>query len=342
MKNQTKQRKKGSDRKNRCILLSALAAVLLAAALILATGCGNSSLDTGKIRFGTAGKGAVYNSFGRVFAGILTDEYNGLTIDVKNTEGSAANLRLLSGGYLNLAISQADIMNDAYNGVNSYQGKTQLRGYSAIATLYTEVCQIVVRADSGIKSINDLTGKTVIIGEAESGTALNARQILTAYGLTGSVVKEKQLDYQEAIEQLKSKKIDAIFCTAGIQTEFLENLAKSTKIRFLSIDEQQRGNLKKINTSYIDKTIPAGTYTGQDKAVKTLGVKSVLLASNKLSTHDVKMITGALFNNKKTLQASLPIDLELNPKAAVSGIKIPFHMGAAVYYKEHGIHVRTK
>jgi len=337
-----KRQQTGSGRKTRRFLLLALAASLLAAALILATGCGNSSLDTGKIRFGTAGKGAVYNSFGRVFAGILTDEYSGLTIDVKNTEGSAANLRLLSGGYLNLAISQADIMNDAYNSINSYKGKSSLRGYSAIAAPYTEICQIVVRADSGIRSINDLTGKTVIVGEAESGTALNAKQILTAYGLTGSVVKEKQLDYQQATDELKSRKIDAVFCTAGIRTEFLENLAKSTKIRFLSIDAQQRSNLKKINRSYVDKTIPAGTYTGQNKPVRTLGVKSVLLASNKLSTHDVKLITGALFSNTKTLQASLPIDLELNPKAAVAGVRIPFHMGAAVYYKEHGIHVRTK
>lgn len=341
MKHLIKQLKPGSGRASRRILLPALIAVLLTAALILGTGCGNRTLDTGKIRFGTAGKGAVYDTFGRAFAGILTDENSGLTVDVKNTEGSAANLRLLSGGYLKLAISQADMISDAYNGVNSYKG-SRLRGYSAIAAPYTEVCQIVVRADSDIRSVSDLSGKTVSIGEAESGTLLNARQILYAYGLNGSVVKEKELNYQQAENQLKTRKIDALFCTSGVRTEFLEDLAKSTKIRFLPVDARQRANLKKTNHSFVDKTIPAGTYTGQDKAVQTLGVKSVLLASDKLSAHDVRSITGTLFGKTKALSASVPIALELDPKEAVKGVRIPFHKGAAAWYKEHGITVRTE
>ena len=72
-------------------------------------------------------------------------------------------------------------------------------------------------------------------------------------------------------------------------------------------------------------------------AYPVVGVKAVLLASDKLSEKKVKEITEILFENKAELQYILPTDISLDESQATEGITIPFHDGAAVYYEEHGI-----
>ena len=94
--------------------------------------------------------------------------------------------------------------------------------------------------------------------------------------------------------------------------------------------------------SYIRHTIPANTYTGQDKEVTTIGVKSILLASDDLSEDTVNLITKTLFEHNKDLQYATSLNLVLNETSATKDITLPFHKGAASYYKEKKITVSTK
>ena len=167
-------------------------------------------------------------------------------------------------------------------------------------------------------------------------------QILSAYGLNEKLVDEVNLDYTNAAKKLKSGDIDALFCTAGVQTTVINELAKQRQIRFISLDQKGIDRLKKSYKFYTEYSIPANTYTNQTQAVKTVGVKAVLLASDKLSEDTVKEITKILFENEQKIQYALPVDISLDEKTAVEGITIPFHDGAAAYYKQHGITVNTE
>ena len=95
-----------------------LAGVLLFIAVLILAFYGRSDRA---MRFGTAGIGGVYYNFGQEFGDFLSDE--GLKIDVKETAGSAANLRLLSGGFIQIAIAQTDVLNDAWTGTEMFDGK---------------------------------------------------------------------------------------------------------------------------------------------------------------------------------------------------------------------------
>ena len=218
-----------------------------------------------------------------------------------------------------------------------FENDRSIRDIPLSEGLYTEACQIVVRADSDIRSVEDLQGKTVSVGEEESGTEKNAEQILAAYGLSERLVTEVNLDYTDAVEQLKKKEIDAMFCTAGAYTTVIGELAKQCEIRFIDLDEKGIDKLMKSYDFYTECEIPENTYVGQTEAVRTVGVKAVLLASDKLSEKKVKEITEILFENKAELQYILPTDISLDESQATEGITIPFHDGAAVYYEEHGI-----
>ena len=122
------------------------------------TGC-NVRQDT--IRFGAAGVGGGYYAFATAYTQLANAEDAKMKFNIKSTAGSMANLRLLSEGYVDVAIAQADLATAAYYGTDE-KGESY-QGYRVLAGLYTEACQIVVRKDSGIKSLDDLQGKTVSI-----------------------------------------------------------------------------------------------------------------------------------------------------------------------------------
>lgn len=311
-------------------------AILLS--LIFVVSLCSCSSDDDKIRFGAAGIGGIYNETVTSIRQ-LADESGKLKIEQKTTAGSAANVRLLSQGYLDAAIAQSDIVSDAYNGENNFEKSGAYKGYNALASLYTEACHIVVRKDSNINSVDDLLGKTVNIGEKESGSELNAKQILASYGLNSKMVKEVNLDYAEAAKKLENKEIDCLFVTVGMNATIVDELAKQCDIKLLEIDNATSNKLKSAY-SYIDCKIPKNTYNGQNTDINTIGIKSVILVSDKLSNDKVKELAKLIFNNAKEIQLTVSADIDITEENAVKGINIPFHKGAIEYYKEKGISVK--
>ena len=309
--------------------------LLLSLCLLLFSGC-NTSDKT--IRFGAADVGGMYYSLASSFSALASKDNDNYRFEVKNTSGSLANLRLLSSGYIDLGIAQADLIEDACNGTGDFDG-TSYDNFSAVAGLYTEACQIVVRADSGIASIDDLMDKTVSIGAEESGTKRNAEEILQTAGLTGNLVKTVTLDYTQAASELNSGEIDAFFCTAGITTTVIQELSGKCDIRLLPVDGKYRTRLLKAYPFFCEYTIPAGTYTGQDTDIETLGVQAVLLASDNLSETTVKDLTAFLFDHADDFSYSTPLDFAPSVPSAAAGTGLKLHPGAASYYASQGITV---
>lgn len=303
--------------------------ILLCVMLFALSGC---RISGNTIRFGAANIGGMYYSFANTFTELASETTSAYNFEVRTTAGSTANLRLLSDNYIELGIAQADLIYDAY------QKNSNLR---AIAGLYTEACQLVVRADSDIKSLDDLSGHTVSIGAEESGTERNASEILEFAGMPSSIVKTKNLDYIDAAHQLETGDIDAFFCTAGLTTTIIEELSRECEIRLISIDDSVIDKMLSTSDAYSRYSIPAGTYKGQDEEVSTIGVTSVLVTSDSMSSDIIKQMTAMLFENAKELQYSTSLDLHLNEKFAITNIPIPFHEGAVEYYEDNGLDVNA-
>ena len=303
---------------------------------LLLTACSAEKIVE-RLRFGVAAEGGVYHEFGTLYAALENETSNG-TIEVRTTAGSAANLRLLMGDYLQLGIAQADLAQDASSRTGIFAGEEEEGGFSAVAALYTEACQVVVRADSDIKSVEDLQGKIVSVGAEESGSEQNARQILLAYGLNEKLVDMVNLNYEDAEAQLKAGRLDAMFITAGTPSPVLTQLAEECGIRLLKIDGNAAERLKETCSAYRTVTIPAGTYAGQDEEVQTVGVKAVLLASDSVPKKQVQQLTELLFTGREELEEQLGVQLDAEPDA-VEGVGIPFHPGAKAYYQAQGLKI---
>ena len=319
--------------------LRRICAVLLMSCLLLAclSGCSDRSNE---LRIGTGGTGGVYYAYGNALAPCLT-EATGWDVSVKGTTGSEANLRLLQGGLADLAIVQSDTLQYAVVGEGSFEGEI-LSGFSAVGSLYTEACQIVVTKDSGITSIGDLVGKRVSIGAENSGVTRNAEHILRANGLGLDKLKVSRLDFADSAAAMADGDLDAFFCTAGAPTNAVAELAEKMDIRLISPDQRTIDQLMGLYNCYALCTVPAGTYRGQDEDVTTLGVRAVLVAADSLDAALVNQITAALFQNNERIQGAVTVDAALDPETAIQGVPVPFHFGAAAYYGEHGIQVEAQ
>mgnify|MGYP002858721471 CR=1 FL=1 len=136
---------------------------------------------------------------------------------------------------------------------------------------------------------------------------------------------------------MKSGEIDAMFVTAGFPTAVVKDLASSQKINLLPITGEALANLTGSYDYYVEQVVPAGTYPGIDKPVPTVGVKSVLLASDKLPAQTVRKLTEGLFAHADEITKAVPVDFELTERSAVADTAIPFHEGARQYYADAGV-----
>jgi len=112
---------------------------------------------------------------------------------------------------------------------------------------------------------------------------------------------------------------------------------RSHRIRILNIADDRAARLVKKYPFLSRFTVPANTYKNQDKAVKTVAVNAVLIASTEMKNDVAYDLVKSLFENQSELAAAHAKGKELNIKTAASGVSIPFHPGAVKYYREKGL-----
>ena len=284
------------------------------------------SADAVSLKMATGGTTGTYYAYGGVIANILNGKLGSLQLNVQSTGASKANIFLIDDGEADVAIVQNDVMDYASKGTDLFEEDGAIESFSAGAALYAEVCQIISSGD--IKSVEDLKGKRVSVGDAGSGVEFNARQILNAYGISFDDIEVNNLGFGDSADALKDGKIDAFFCTAGAPTTAITELATTNSINLLGIDDEHAAALQNDYAFYTQYTIPGGTYKGVDDDVVTVAVKATLIVSDKLSEDVVYDLVKGLFDNKDAITAGHAKGAELDPAYAVDGISVKFHPGA--------------
>jgi TRAP transporter TAXI family solute receptor len=287
-----------------------------------------------KLILATGGTAGTYYPFGGAMAKIWNSKIPGMNVTAQSTGASAENVRLINKKEVELALVQSDTIDFAYHAKEAF--KEPLRKMNAIAVLYPEVIQIVVRGDGPVKAFTDLKGLKVGVGAPGSGTEANFRQLLDVYGMKKEDVRAQYLSFSESAEQFKDKHIDAFIVTAGIPNAAIMDVAVMQNIRILSLPDDKIAQITKKYPFLSPMVIPANTYKNQTSEVKTIAVAAVLIASSDLKEEIVYKLTKALFENQAELASAHAKGKELNLQRAVTGVSIPFHPGAVKYYKEKG------
>lgn len=305
---------------------------------------GGSAQKEISINIATATTGGVYYPLGGAFAQVWNKYVPGVKASAQATAGTPQNVELLRNNQAQVALGQNGVSYYAYKGLEQFQGKAypDLR---AMTSLYSNVMHILARKGTNIKSVADLKGKRFVPGPMASATEINSREILSVYGLNyikdkGEVnVKADFVDYNAASDQLKNGQADAILIAGGLPTAAVMDACTSAGVELISLEPEKIKEITEKFPWYFEFVIPAGTYPGQDKEIRTVAVSNLLLCRADMPDDLVYNLTKALFEHHDELVAAHKAAAEITLKNALNGMTIPLHPGAAKYLKEQGVNV---
>ncbi len=313
-----------------------LVVAMAAGAGLAATAVAQEKLQ---LSIATGGTGGVYYPLGGGIAAVLSKYVAGMNATAEVTGGSVDNLKLVASGKPYLALSMADVGQDAYRGEQKFSGnKVPVR---TLMVMYPNRMHVVTVEGRGVAKFTDLKGKRVSTGSPGSATEVMAFRVIEAAGLDRDKdMRRERLGVAESVNAIKDGKIDAFFWVGGLPTAAVTDLASTpgTKIKLIDHAQYVAAMNKKYGQLYIEDAIPKDTYRGMDGDNKQATVWNILVAHEQLSNAAAYNIVKTIFEKRDELIAvhkeAANFKLE-NQKAAAS--PVPYHPGAVKYYAEKGI-----
>ena len=297
---------------------------------------GLSAKDGGtSLTFTTGGDQGTYYGFGGVLGGKV-GETTSTTVTAVPSGGSKANIENMDLEDAQLGFVQSDVMAYAYNGERLFD--TKIDSFSTVAALYMEQVQIVT-LNPDIKTVADLKGKSVSIGDQGSGVYFNAIDVLGAYDLTEADIQPQYLSFGDSTENLQDGKIDAAFVVAGAPTTAVTTLAATRDVYLVSLDDEHIEKLIASSPYYSKYVISKDTYKTPEDAT-TVAVGAVVIARDDVSDADIYNFLYGVFENIDSLGHDKAKELDLTFASSVTAV--PYHPGAVQYFADKGITVPGK
>jgi len=286
------------------------------------------------ITVGTGPTSGIYFPIGGAFATALKEW--GYQTSAEATNATGQNIQNILNGDAEIAIAMQDAVMQAYTATGAYEGQQPATGLKALMRLWPNYVQLVTTADTGIKSVEDLRGKRVGVGAANSGVEINARMILNAYGITYNDITPDYLAYGEAIDNMKNGQCDAVFVTSGLPNATVMDLGVSYDMVIVPIDGEGRDKLVEEYPYYAKSVIPANTYNNTED-VEGVFVYNIMLVREDLSDAMVYDMLEGIFTNVDTIKASHnAADKNIDITFGVDDIQLPLHPGAEEFWKDNG------
>ena len=332
--------------------MRAIKGVLAGAALAVSLMAGAATAqDMNFFTIGTGGTGGTYFPLGGTIANAISSPPGsracddggscgvpGLVAVAQSSRGSVANVNGIKSGLLSSGFSQSDVAYWAYSGTGTFEGQEAMTDLRAIAALYPEHIHLIASKASGIKSVADLKGKRVSLDEPGSGTYVDAKIILEAFGMSEADVTVENLKPGPAADAIRNGQLDALIFVGGYPAGTLVELASSAEVTVVPISGPEVDKMLQKYSFFSKDTIPAGTYEGTE-AAETVAVGAQWLTSAKLDEELIYNITKALWNknSRSLLDVGHAKGKSVTAETALEGIGIPLHPGAEKFYREAGI-----
>jgi len=304
----------------------------LAIGIILAVA---TTVSAAEMKFMTGPQGGSWLPLGGQLKDLWEKAVPGLSV-AQSPGAGIANVRGVEEGKTDLGFGNSISTVDAVAGRAPFNKPHA--NVCNVATLYPQYYQMVVPVNSGIKSVKDLKGKGVTTQPKGNTGELITAQILQVNGLSYNDVKASFVSYTDSVSQMKDGHAAAFGLGTTIPAGAIMDIASSRDITLIDMTDLL-GPMRKLNPGYTLVTVPKGTYPKQDKDIKVIGYATHLVVSCKAPAETVYALTKTIANSVPQLANVVKAMSGLNTKMMAEDIGVPFHAGAAKFYKEAGISV---
>ncbi len=292
-----------------------------------------------KVKIGGGPTGGTFNAFASGAAAYIPKKDPNIQCTAVGSGGSVANVRRVNSRESDFGLSYGG---DLWLGANGKLPKdsNKYTNVRILGFLYGAPAQLVVRADSPIKSAKDLVGKRVAVGNAGSGAAASCERFFRHLGIWGKM-KRQFLGYSKAAQNFLDRKLDAFWVLVGYPNRSIIEANSRAKIRLINVDDDAKASgFYKAMPFYRPTVIPANTYKGVPEC-RTFQDATFFTVNKAVPADLVYKIMTILWSEegmremttrKKTFKT---MTLENNFK----GAPIKLHPGAVKFWEEKGIKV---
>jgi TRAP transporter TAXI family solute receptor len=319
------------------VLILLVLSVFIAGSFIIFNSSNAVAADKRLLSIATASTGGSWYPAGGAISSIINKYIPNTEASAHPSAASKENIRLLGEKKTDLAMVMPSVAYYAHNSVGSYEGKppAKIRG---LFSFWGIDLLVIARADTDIKKIEDLKGKKVGFGPPGSGSAKMSEQILAEYGLTYKDVRPQFISATEQSQALKDKTLDAAMYTIGTPASTFVDLCTLTKCRLIPVEGAMREKILKKYPYYAASVIPANAYpqiTTDTPALKWVGIVVTYEDLDAdLAYSIVKAVCKDHLDEFKEAHAQAKV---LTTEGMSEGMSIPWHPGAAKFWKEAGL-----
>ena len=308
---------------------------IFAAMIVMTALCGAIPVRAGDtLTILTGDTNGVYFPLGIAIGKIISDGIPDRTTRVQVSNGSSENLRLLAQGKGEIGFALGDSLQAAIAGDADAGFKQKLTNLRVIGALYPNYVQIVATKKSGVTKLADLKGKSLSVGEPQSGTDLNAKTLLDAAGLDDGEIKSlPQLSFADSVARMIDGKLDATLQSAGLGVASLSRLSNDDDIVVIPIPANL---VEKMGPPFVPATIPANTYRGQNDDVPTATIMNYLVTRADMPDDEAYRLTQLVYDSLTEIAKAHPAGDEIKLENAATG-PVPLHAGAARYFRDKRI-----
>jgi TRAP transporter TAXI family solute receptor len=294
------------------------------------------------ILLGTGEPGTFSHFTSRILCRIINNHSDDLNCKTVPAPDDVHNLTNLQEGGIDIGLIDSRMLLDAINKTGHFKFfDISYKNLRVLAPLYDVPITLVVRSDAKITSLEELQGKRVNAGFPLSLQHLAVDTIMKAKNWT-------KKDFILFGEISPSKSQDAMaFCHGTVQAmvhigvhpnSALQQLFRLCKANLVNMDDNDIQKLVNDHPAFWKINIAADTYPSLSKSVTTFGTRAMLVASEDLDEETVYQIIDAIYSNRERLKSAHPsLSLFSAGAAQKSATGIQPHLGAAKYFREHGM-----
>lgn len=297
---------------------------------------------------GTGSAGSPYHLFGQTLAQVVNQSSakTGIRIKVVASIGSVDNINGLLSGRFQLALSQADVVHMAWNGLGPWSKAGKQKSLRAIYDVYTEGLVCVASQSSKIRACKDLLDKRVALGAEGSGTLVNAVQALRLCYLKPSDLGQAlYIDPGQAMRLMYQGKLDAFFYMVGHPNQRLGKFLQAYQKGVIVPLKPSKAMLNKI-PYYVGFCIWKDDYPSlrnSQSSINSFGIETLLVTTDRVPKNIIYEVSRTFlirldeFKKRLPFMSSAEPPTKSNIKTHAWNVSAPYHDGMVKLIQEMGL-----
>jgi hypothetical protein len=283
------------------------------------------------LRIYGAGPGSAFLPYAEGLAAFLRQA--GIPSEARTSAGSLQNLSHVEDDPLALGTAFLGSVQDALLGTPAAAGRRHV-AVRALFPMYETAFHVAALGSSGLTQFSQLNGKRVGAGPLRGPAETFLRAAAEAAGIHVEVISG---DPAAMSEGLLSGAMDALWQGAIVPIPSLVAVQGRAPATIFGPGEEVSARVVARMPYLAPSTTVPGTYIGQARPVVSFAAWNFVIANAALADATALQITRAVLSAPNPAEAIHPSAAATRAANAVNNRILPFHPGAAQFYRDAGV-----